>query len=232
MRKIAGKRAVVGWCLSPLCRVRIFTHQIVRSMIDITDFISDVDTGVFQSGTKSPWEIVNGLQDVIANIQSSLGADYIFQNEAAIHQTAVVEQGVVLRGSIIIGPHCFIGAHAYLRGPIFLGRAVTIGPGSEIKQSIILDRSATAHFNYIGNSIIGQQVNFEAGSICANHYNERKEKSIFVHHNGQTIPTHTEKFGALVGDHSKIGANAVLSPGTLLQKGSIVKRLELVEQVK
>jgi hypothetical protein len=38
------------------------------------------------------------------------------------------------------------------------------------------------------------------------------------------------KFGALVGDHSKIGANAVLSPGTILLPESVVRRLELVEQ--
>jgi acetyltransferase-like isoleucine patch superfamily enzyme len=36
----------------------------------------------------------------------------------------------------------------------------------------------------------------------------------------------------LIGDHTKIGANAVLSPGTLLAKKSIVKRLEFVEQIK
>ncbi|MFH7031624.1 hypothetical protein [Flavobacterium aquidurense] len=34
-----------------------------------------------------------------------------------------------------------------------------------------------------------------------------------------------------MGDNSRIGANAVLSPGTILTKNSIVKRLELIEQV-
>jgi hypothetical protein len=44
------------------------------------------------------------------------------------------------------------------------------------------------------------------------------------------INTGIEKFGALVGDYSKIGANAVLSPGTILPPKSIVKRLSLIEQ--
>lgn len=43
--------------------------------------------------------------------------------------------------------------------------------------------------------------------------------------------TGVEKFGALVGDNTKVGANAVLSPGTLLVQHSVVKRLELVTQV-
>ncbi|MCS3531573.1 hypothetical protein [Chryseobacterium sp. JUb7] len=74
-------------------------------------------------------------------------------------------------------------------------------------------------------------MNFEAGSICANHFNEREEKNIFVKYNDHIISTDTNKFGSLVGDNSKIGANAVLSPGTILDKKTIVKRLELIEQV-
>lgn len=99
------------------------------------------------------------------------------------------------------------------------------------KNSIIFSNTTIAHFNYIGNSIIGKNVNFEAGSIAANHYNERENKKISVLHDSQIIETRSEKFGSLVGDHSKIGANAVLSPGTLLMRKSIVKRLELIEQV-
>lgn len=75
-------------------------------------------------------------------------------------------------------------------------------------------------------------MNFEAGSICANHYNERTDKDIFVKYRDQIIATNSNKFGSLVGDHSRIGANAVLSPGTILEKRSIVKRLELIEQIE
>jgi bifunctional N-acetylglucosamine-1-phosphate-uridyltransferase/glucosamine-1-phosphate-acetyltransferase GlmU-like protein len=89
---------------------------------------------------------------------------------------------------------------------------------------------ATAHFNYIGNSIVGRNVNFEAGSICANHFNERQDKRILIKHNNEMLDCKTEKFGYLVGDNSRIGANAVLSPGTILEKNSIVRRLQLIEQ--
>jgi acetyltransferase-like isoleucine patch superfamily enzyme len=75
-------------------------------------------------------------------------------------------------------------------------------------------------------------VNFEAGSIAANHYNERISKRISVLYKSEIIDTGVEKFGSLVGDNSKIGANAVLSPGTILEKNTIVKRLELIEQYK
>jgi bifunctional N-acetylglucosamine-1-phosphate-uridyltransferase/glucosamine-1-phosphate-acetyltransferase GlmU-like protein len=104
--------------------------------------------------------------------------------------------------------------------------------GVEIKSSIISNNSAVAHFNFIGDSIIGENVNFEAGSITANHFNERENKEIFVKIDDNIINTQVVKFGSLIGDYSKIGANAVLSPGTILKKNSVVKRLELIEQIK
>lgn len=180
----------------------------------------------------APWDIINNLEGIIIDKTNTLTDDYIINQNVAIHKSATIEQGVVLKGSIIISKNCFIGANAYLRGPIYLGAGVKIGPGSEIKESIIMDDTATAHFNYVGNSIIGKHVNFEAGSICANHFNERKDKRIFVTYKGELIDTKMQKFGSLVGDYSKIGANAVLSPGTLMDKESVVKRLELIDQHK
>lgn len=95
----------------------------------------------------------------------------------------------------------------------------------------MFENTQIAHFNYIGDSIVGSNVNFEAGSLISNHHNDRDEKNIWVKIFGQIISTEIDKFGALVGDFSKIGANEVLSPGTLLKPKSIVKRLELIEQI-
>ncbi|MDO6438980.1 DapH/DapD/GlmU-related protein [Cyclobacterium sp. 1_MG-2023] len=201
-------------------------------MINIGEYIDGFNLIFPQSINKAPWEFINDLENTINERISNLSSEYRIENNIAIHKTATIEQGVILKGSVIISENCFIGANAYFRGPIYLGKSVKIGPGSEIKQSIILDNSAIAHFNYIGNSIIGKNINFEAGSICANHLNERQNKTIFIKYNGQLIDTKTEKFGSLVGDNSKIGANAVLSPGSILGVNSIVKRLELIEQIR
>lgn len=200
--------------------------------MDIKLYIESPGLRFLHDYNLQPWEIVDNLEDLLLQHIKTLGSGYKLKNNIAIHKTAIIEPGAVLKGTIIISENCFVGAHAYLRGPVFLSNSVMIGPGSEIKQSILFERTAIAHFNYIGNSIIGQDVNFEAGSVCANHYNERQDKRIFVSHHDQLIDTKTEKFGSLVGDNSKIGANAVLSPGTILEKCSVVKRLELIEQIK
>lgn len=179
-----------------------------------------------------PWQITANPGEILLRYLPLLDKEYRISNNQAIHRTARIEPGVILKDTVIIGADCFIGTGAYLRGGVFLGSRVSIGPGCEIKSSIIGKGTSVAHFNFIGNSLVGNDVNFEAGSVIANHYNEREDKRIFIKIGSEMLDTGIDKFGALVGDNSKIGANAVLSPGTLLVPGSIVKRLELIEQFK
>jgi len=94
----------------------------------------------------------------------------------------------------------------------------------------VLDSSRLAHLCFVGDSLIGSDVNLEAGVVVANHWNERAEQRITVRVGGQSIQTSVVKFGALIGDHSRVGANAVLSPGTVLAPRTVVARLGLVDQ--
>lgn len=199
-------------------------------MIEITKFAASFTTAFPNLSTEKPWEITQNLERLVREKLKTLGSEFRVQNEIAVHKNATLEEHVVLKGPIIIYPNCFIAAHAYLRGGVFLADKVVIGPGCEVKSVIVLNNSTLAHFNFAGDSIIGSFVNVEAGAIIANHYNERQDKTISVRVDGKIISASTNKFGGLIGDHAKIGANAVLSPGTILPPKSIVKRLELVDQ--
>ena len=201
-------------------------------MIIIEELIAEFPLLFSEQQNWQPWEVAECLKEIIRLKLKTLGDDYEITDEVAIHKTAVIEAGVMLKSPAIIGPGCVVGAHAYFREGVFLDQSVRIGPGCEIKNSMIFSGTAVAHFNYVGNSLIGRNVNFEAGSIAANHYNERVDKQISVLYRGKIIDTGVNKFGSLVGDNSRIGANAVLSPGTILEQNSVVKRLELVEQYK
>ena len=199
-------------------------------MILIDDYINSFSK-LFHHD-KNPWEFTAGLSGIINNQMQQLGNDYIINKDIAIHTTAIIETGAIIKPPVIIGKDCFIGANAYLRGGVYLVESVKIGTGCEIKSSIIFGNSAIAHFNFIGDSIIGSNVNVEAGAVTANHYNERADKQIVVLYDGNLIKINVTKFGSLIGDNCRIGANAVLSPGTLLAKNTVVKRLELVEQIQ
>jgi UDP-N-acetylglucosamine diphosphorylase / glucose-1-phosphate thymidylyltransferase / UDP-N-acetylgalactosamine diphosphorylase / glucosamine-1-phosphate N-acetyltransferase / galactosamine-1-phosphate N-acetyltransferase len=202
------------------------------AMIDVNHFIKGFSEQFADVSGKPPWEISKSLAGILQRLTVQLedDPDYHTENGIAIHRSSVIEQNVVIKAPAVIGENCFVAANSYLRDGVYLGSNVKLGPGCEIKSTLMFNNSSAAHFNYIGDSIVGSNVNFEAGAVVANHYNERAEKMISVCDHSQVIQTNTVKFGALVGDDVKIGANAVLSPGTILLPGSIVKRLELIEQ--
>jgi acetyltransferase-like isoleucine patch superfamily enzyme len=78
--------------------------------------------------------------------------------------------------------------------------------------------------------MIGRNVNLEAGSIICNYRNERSAKEILIRHSSSLHSTGVEKFGALLGDGVRIGANAVVAPGALLQSHTVVRRTQLCDQ--
>jgi NDP-sugar pyrophosphorylase family protein len=180
------------------------------------------------SGSPDPpaWHVIGRLYALVGYALSRLDDEFrLIAPQVAVHSSASVAGSAELTGPVILGPGCQVGAGAVLRGGVWAGEAVTIGPHSEIKGSLIFARSAAAHRNYVGDSIIGHDVNLEAGAVLANHFNERADKEISVLVAGNGVRTGLIKFGAIVGDGCRIGANAVTSPGTLLPPGTVVPRL-------
>lgn len=200
-------------------------------MIAITDYVERFEQVFPGMERVSPWDLTARVSEILLEKLSSLGPDFKVFNNVAIHKSVSIDSHAIIKGPAIISANCFVGSHAYLRGGIFLDENVSIGPACEVKASFLFSHTALGHFNFVGDSVVGSHVNLEAGAIIANHYNERADKDIPVLINGNIHKTGSHKFGALVGDHSKIGANAVLSPGTILPSLSIVGRLQLVDQV-
>ena len=178
-----------------------------------------------------PWSLTSEAPAIVAKLLAALDpADFTRHDGSAIHRSATVEPGAVIKAPAIIGPDCFVAAGGYLRGGTWLDRGVIIGPGGELKSSFLFARTKLAHFNFVGDSILGEEVNLEAGSIIANYRNERADKQIRVRIDGRLTDTGIDKFGALVGDSARIGANAVLAPGTVISPGQVIPRLALVDQ--
>jgi UDP-N-acetylglucosamine diphosphorylase / glucose-1-phosphate thymidylyltransferase / UDP-N-acetylgalactosamine diphosphorylase / glucosamine-1-phosphate N-acetyltransferase / galactosamine-1-phosphate N-acetyltransferase len=197
----------------------------------LSDYICDANT-IFGNLQTLPWEIINNIESFVQRAITLLDPEvYEIHNDVAIHKSAIIEQNVIIKGPVIIGKNCFVAANCYFRPGVYLCENVKVGPSTEIKSSIIFADTAIAHLNYVGNSIIGSNVNIEGGAVLAVHYNERQDKEISVVLNNEIINTKAIKFGSLIGDNSRIGANAVTSPGTILKPSSVVARLELVDQV-
>jgi UDP-N-acetylglucosamine diphosphorylase / glucose-1-phosphate thymidylyltransferase / UDP-N-acetylgalactosamine diphosphorylase / glucosamine-1-phosphate N-acetyltransferase / galactosamine-1-phosphate N-acetyltransferase len=178
-----------------------------------------------------PWLMTESTLELVRASIPLLGNGYRIDGELAVHHTAELEPSAIIRGPAIIGPGATVGVHAYLREGVFLGANSRIGPMCEVKSSFIFSNSSVAHLNYVGHSLIGSRVNLEAGAVTAVHFNEREDKSIHARWMGQFLLTNVEKFGAVIGDDCKLGANSVIMPGTILKPGRIVARLELINQL-
>lgn len=200
-------------------------------MVSVVDYVARVRQSPFIGyGTVAPWFWASHAEAWIREATEALGDDYVVSDGVAIHRTATVEQGAIVKDPAILGPNTFVAATAYLRGGVFLDDGCIVGPGAELKTSFMFAGAKLAHLNFVGDSVLGASVNVEAGAMIANYRNERADKSIRIAHAGRVIETGVEKFGALVGDGARIGANAVIAPGAILEAGTIVPRLALIDQ--
>ena len=130
-----------------------------------------------------------------------------------------IEPGAVLRGPLIVGNGCEIRTGAYVRGRVVMGKGCVVGAHSEVKTAIFLNGAHAPHQNYVGDSILGCDVNLGAGTILSNVKNVGRE--VTFRHQEQLISTGLRKFGAVLGDGCRTGCNTVLNPGVLMGPGCV-----------
>jgi NDP-sugar pyrophosphorylase family protein len=202
----------------------------IRSQnIHVADYVQRWRASPFADVDDPPWQVTQQIETHIANAIAWRNPGYMLADGIAVHETAVIEPGALIKGPAYIGPGCFVAHGAYLRGGVWLEEACTIGPNAELKTTLMFRGSKLAHLNFVGDSILGEGVNIEAGAMLANYRNELADKRIRIRQGETTIDTGVDKFGALVGDNTRIGANAVVAPGAIIEANSIVPRLGLVD---
>jgi NDP-sugar pyrophosphorylase family protein len=184
---------------------------------DVSQF---VHASLFQNDT-FPWLVLQKLTAYLQNqplgeIKGTISSSayLVHPEQISIGEGSVVEPGAYIHGPCVIGKRCVVRHGAYIRGNLLTGDDCVIGHDSEIKHAILLNKAHAAHFAYVGDSILGNEVNLGAGTKCANF--KLDQKAINLHLNGQRIVTHMRKLGAIIGDKTQIGCNTVTNPGTLI----------------
>ena len=145
---------------------------------------------------------------------------YLFDDRIAVGAGSVVEPGALLKGPVVIGKNSEIRQGAYIRGDCIVGDGCVVGHTTEMKSSIMLNGAKAGHFAYIGDSILGKDVNLGAGTKLANL--KVIPGSIILIVNKKRHNTGRRKLGAILGDETETGCNSVTSPGTLMGPRSIV----------
>ncbi|MDX2225695.1 MAG: UDP-N-acetylglucosamine diphosphorylase [Verrucomicrobiae bacterium] len=176
-------------------------------------------------GVRYPWEPLGRIADYLKKnlrpglCNRALGHPYIEDN-VFIGKGSVVEEGAMIKGPAIIGENCEIRHGAYIRGNVIVGDGCVIGNSTELKNSILLNEVEAPHYNYVGDSVLGNKAHLAAGVICSNL--KLAAGNVVVEIGGQKVDTGLRKFGALVGDGAQVGCNSVLNPGSILGRGSIL----------
>ncbi len=122
--------------------------------------------------------------------------------------------GVYIEGTVVVGKNCKIGPNCYLRGNTSIGDGCHIGQAVEIKNSIIMDRTSIGHLSYCGDSIIGEEVNFGAGTITSNYRHDGLTHKSMIE--GRLVDTQRRKFGTIMGDRVHTGIHTSIYPGRKL----------------
>ncbi|MDR1595348.1 MAG: UDP-N-acetylglucosamine diphosphorylase [Puniceicoccales bacterium] len=135
-----------------------------------------------------------------------------------IHESVTLPPICVIDGPAYIGEGTIVRPFAYVRGNVITGKKCLIGNSCELKNSILLDGVQVPHFNYVGDSVLGNLVHLGAGVILANLRLDHGE--VTIHCDGERIPTAMRKVGAIIGDRSEIACNCVLNPGTVVPRHS------------
>jgi bifunctional UDP-N-acetylglucosamine pyrophosphorylase / glucosamine-1-phosphate N-acetyltransferase len=170
----------------------------------------------------------NALKQIASYLQFRLkpavlgelvGRPFISSN-VFVGRGTVIEQGAVLKGPAWIGENCQIRSGCYVRENVVVGNGVVMGNSCEFKNSIIFDEAQIPHFNYVGDSILGFKAHLGAGVILSNVRLDHSE--IVVGATEGDIATGLTKFGAIVGDRTEIGCNAVINPGSVIGRDCLV----------
>jgi NDP-sugar pyrophosphorylase family protein len=141
-----------------------------------------------------------------------------------------IDESVRIKGPAIIGYDCAIRHTAYIRENVIIGNGAVVGNSTELKNALLFDEVQVPHFNYVGDSILGYKAHLGAGVILSNLKSVKDQIRISID-SGKSLNTGLKKFGALIGDLAEVGCNAVLNPGTIIGRESVVYPLTMVRGV-
>jgi NDP-sugar pyrophosphorylase family protein len=148
-------------------------------------------------------------------IRSTVPSNLYIRGDVFIGEDVALPPLGYIQGPAYIGNHCTLRPNVYVRENVIVGQYCVLGNACEFKHSILLDHVQVPHFNYVGDSILGTHAHLGAGAILSNVRFDKKEVLIKDDNNGIRA-TGLKKLGAIMGDYTEVGCNAVLQPGTCL----------------
>ena len=170
------------------------------------------------------WNLLDANQ-VLINYTSESNNGTIEKGATIIGKVSIgegsrIRAGSYLEGPLVVGKDCDIGPNCFLRKGVSLGDKVRIGNACELKNTIVFDGAHIAHLSYVGDSIIGKDCNFGAGSITGNL--RLDDKTVKAEIDGKVTTTGRRKIGVIMGDNVKTAISVYFMPGVVVGNNSAI----------
>ena len=176
-----------------------------------------------------PWEMLPKIKEyVLELVEKGLPGYTKYSDNVLIGQNVKIYPTATIEGPAIIGSGSEIRPGVFIRGNVIAGENCVLGNSSEYKNCIMLQGVQTPHYNYVGDSVLGNFSHLGAGSICSN---LKTDKKPVVIHGDVDYDTGLRKIGAMLGDHADVGSGCVLNPGTIIGKRTSVYPLSSLRGV-
>ena len=178
---------------------------------------------------KYPWELLPKIKEIIKEaLEKGLPGYHLLKEGVLVGENVSIAETATIIAPAIIGNDVEIRPGAYLRGNVIVGDKSVLGNSSEFKNCILLYHTQAPHYNYVGDSILGNYAHMGAGSICSNLKSDGKN---IVVHGEEEYETGLRKIGAILGDHADVGCGSVLNPGAVIGKNTQIYPLSMVRGV-
>ncbi|RDI69630.1 bifunctional sugar-1-phosphate nucleotidylyltransferase/acetyltransferase [Halopelagius longus] len=177
-----------------------------------------------------PWELLEAnewkLGELETRVDGDVSEDAELTGPVVVEEGATVRSGVVVEGPALIQSGATVGPNAYVRGATLLRPNAKVGHAVEVKNSVLMAGATAGHLSYVGDSVLGRDVNFGAGTQVANLRHDGDDVKVTV--KGERVSTGRRKMGVVVGGGAKTGINSSLNAGVVLSPGATVRPGESV----
>lgn len=177
------------------------------------------------------WDLLTAnellLTEIKKDIQGIVEPHATIKGEVTIGKNTIIRNGAYIIGPVIIGDDCDIGPNCFIRPSTSIGNNVRIGNAVEVKNSIVMDETHIGHQSYVGDSIIGHNCNFGAGTKVANLRFD--DKTIKVMIKDKLVDSGRRKLGVIMGDNVRTGINSMLNAGITIDANSVINPGEFVK---
>ena len=177
-----------------------------------------------------PWELLDATELLLSDLDRRLDGDVeegaTIRGDVVVEDGARVRAGAYVEGPVLIQSGADVGPNSYVRGTTVIGPGASVGNAVEIKNSILMAEANVNHLSYVGDSILGQGVNFGAGTTVANLRHD--DANVKMRVKGEWVDTGRRKLGVVVGNGVKTGINTSINAGVVLGSGVMTRPGETV----